>query len=464
MIATDKQYRVTQERIGTFRTALAAAESDTAGPVHVRELYLRSLRSQIEDLEREILEYDELRTGTVTEFDVADLADLPTALIKARIARKLSQTDLADLVGVPPQQIQRWEADGYSRAGLDKLKKIASALRVRISQRVVFEGTAPIAVDDLRRKVAGLGLPIEVFDGVMVPITVNDDIQVIDEIDERMERLLGFGAALATQDATGFRQSVMRFKLPASAEQERTRAYAAYVDGVCSIVGKTIGREAAALPQDWRKMRELLFPDGILKLHAAIRKCWDLGIGVITLDDPVAFHGSCWRREARTVVVLKQPFLDPARWLFDLLHELYHAAVAPEGDDFIVVEADETSPERRDSQEEKRASRFAALIMLNGRVKELTDLVSERAGNHVERMKRATVDVASEMGVPPGVLANQMAHRLAASGHNWWGTAAGLQQREGDPRETVRLVFAERANLAGLDRVERSIVAQSMGV
>ncbi len=464
MIATDRQYRVTQDRLATFRTALVTAEADMTGPAPLRELRLRSLRSQVEDLERQIEEYDELCAGSITEFEVADLAGLPTALVKARIARKLSQTDLAELIRVQPQQIQRWENDGYSRAGLDKLKKIADALRVRISQRVIFESTAPITVSDLRRKVVGLGLPTEVFDHVMVPKAANDDVQVTDEIDERMERLLGFGTILAVRGEANFRQSVMRFKLPASAEQDRTRAYAAYVDGLCSIVGKTIGCEAKAFPQNWREMRVLLFPDGNLDLRGAIDKCWELGVGVITLDDPVAFHGSCWRREARTVVVLKQPFLDPARWLFDLLHELYHAAVAPAGEDFVVVEADETAPERRESQEERRANRFAALIMLNGQVEELTDLVSKRAGGSVERMKRATIDVAAERGVPVGVLANQMAHRLAVSGHNWWSTAAGLQQREGDPREMIRSVFVERANLSGLDRVERDIIAQSMGV
>ena len=47
----------------------------------------------------------------------------PTALIEARIAAKLTQRQLAKRIGVAEQQIQRWEANGYSGVNLTRLQE-----------------------------------------------------------------------------------------------------------------------------------------------------------------------------------------------------------------------------------------------------------------------------------------------------------------------------------------------------
>ena len=57
------------------------------------------------------------------------VAELPATLIKARIARGLSQKDLADRIGLKEQQIQRYEATDYASASLTRIKEFVSALR-----------------------------------------------------------------------------------------------------------------------------------------------------------------------------------------------------------------------------------------------------------------------------------------------------------------------------------------------
>ena len=59
------------------------------------------------------------------------VADLPSILIKARIAQGLSQRDLAERVGVKEQQIQRYEATDYASANLARLKEVAAVFRVK---------------------------------------------------------------------------------------------------------------------------------------------------------------------------------------------------------------------------------------------------------------------------------------------------------------------------------------------
>ena len=76
------------------------------------------MRAQAEDLRAEIAEYELLRSGAVSTFEASSLAELPTLLVKARIARGWTQRDLADALGVAEQQMQRYEATGYRAASL----------------------------------------------------------------------------------------------------------------------------------------------------------------------------------------------------------------------------------------------------------------------------------------------------------------------------------------------------------
>lgn len=57
-------------------------------------------------------------------------------IIHARIARGLSQRELANLVGLKEQQIQRYESEKYSSASLNRLREIAKALNLSITEIV----------------------------------------------------------------------------------------------------------------------------------------------------------------------------------------------------------------------------------------------------------------------------------------------------------------------------------------
>lgn len=54
--------------------------------------------------------------------------ELPQALVKARIALRLSQKDLADRPGMKEQQIQRYESTDYQSASMSRLLDDVQAL------------------------------------------------------------------------------------------------------------------------------------------------------------------------------------------------------------------------------------------------------------------------------------------------------------------------------------------------
>lgn len=61
------------------------------------------MHAQAEDLQAELEEYEQLRSGRVSTFEGLALADLATLLVKARIARGWSQRQLAERLGVAEQ-------------------------------------------------------------------------------------------------------------------------------------------------------------------------------------------------------------------------------------------------------------------------------------------------------------------------------------------------------------------------
>ena len=132
MIKNERQYRITKAQANGFARTLQNLRESSGPAEGVHPLIARvqeeALRSQLDDLEHEMREYESLRSGAFQFNDLSSVAEIPTVLIKARIARGLSQKNLADRVGVKEQQIQKYEATDYASASLSRVKEVASAL------------------------------------------------------------------------------------------------------------------------------------------------------------------------------------------------------------------------------------------------------------------------------------------------------------------------------------------------
>ena len=94
--------------------------------------------SQRDELREELERYDDLRSGRVAQRTLRSLRELPIALIEARIAARLTQRELAKRLGVPEQQVQRWEANSYSGVAIDRLQEIADALQLQMLETVTY--------------------------------------------------------------------------------------------------------------------------------------------------------------------------------------------------------------------------------------------------------------------------------------------------------------------------------------
>ena len=139
MIKNERQYRITQARVEEFGQAIAQSEHERrTSKLHpkLHQAQADALRSQLQTLERELREYDELRSGRRKVLTYASFDELPKALVQARIARGWTQKDLADRLGLDEQKIQDYEATDYQRASLARIREVVHALKIEIREEV----------------------------------------------------------------------------------------------------------------------------------------------------------------------------------------------------------------------------------------------------------------------------------------------------------------------------------------
>jgi ribosome-binding protein aMBF1 (putative translation factor) len=118
---------------------LEAFSSQSAGDrkTHPRLIKAQAdaLRSQLDSLRGELREYEDMKTGETPPPDLSYIAAVAQNLVRARIASGLSQKELAERLGMPEQQIQRYEATEYESVSLARIMEIAKALQPAKSRK-----------------------------------------------------------------------------------------------------------------------------------------------------------------------------------------------------------------------------------------------------------------------------------------------------------------------------------------
>lgn len=477
MIKNDRQYRITKAQAERFESALADVTEKKGVQPAIQRAQEAAVRSQLAELEQELQVYESLKAGLVTDFRVESISDFPRVLIQARVARGLTQKELADKLGLKEQQIQRYESSDYSSASMARLQEVADALEVRFGDELVLnlDNTSPEhffadlkSVGVEKRFALTRLLPQSL--GAKLARELGADASDSDVAQARV--ILGrifqwspsevFGNAPLRLDPAIAGQA--RFKLAARVHEGRMIAYTAYAWYLASVLTKACaGLPKRSISLDWQDFRHSILDQyGEVSFQSALRYAWDLGVIIVPLADPGVFDAACWRISGRNVVALKQSVRSQARWLFDLLHELHHAAKNPDDLWLSVIEFENSLLERKELPEEEEAHEFAGNVILAGRAEELTALCVARSKGRVPLLKRSVLEVAASESVPVDALANYLAFRLSLQGINWWGAATNLQVQAVDPFDIARDELLKHANLDLLDEVERDLVSQSL--
>lgn len=143
MIKDESQYEFSQEWIEKFKKSMAAMERDEEAK---RKDFLKwdagrgALQCHVDKLEAEIAEYERLMncdTSQSIEITVDNLTELPFALIKARMAAKITQQELAEIIGIDPERIKQCEDKNYQCASFIEIIEVSAALGVEFKTAVM---------------------------------------------------------------------------------------------------------------------------------------------------------------------------------------------------------------------------------------------------------------------------------------------------------------------------------------
>ena len=138
MIRNENEYREAVTRLGEEQKRMEAqkAELEKMGlsPADVKRA-IDPFQSFHLQLQEEVESYQRLKRGEFEE--IWNLQGLGQLLIAARIAKGLSQRQLADKLGVHESQVSRDERNEYHGVTLDRAARILEVLGVELRSTVV---------------------------------------------------------------------------------------------------------------------------------------------------------------------------------------------------------------------------------------------------------------------------------------------------------------------------------------
>jgi len=131
MIKNERQYRIAKANLDKWLTTLAQLKNEPLAnaPKWVLAEQLKSAEEQVRQLQAELKDYDDTASGAKKLPSPSLVSDVPSLLIAWRIARHLTQKQLAERAGLNENLLQKYEAENYGCASYNTIAHIARILQ-----------------------------------------------------------------------------------------------------------------------------------------------------------------------------------------------------------------------------------------------------------------------------------------------------------------------------------------------
>lgn len=175
MIRNDSEYKRVLQQIEEARAhyhAQKASFQEQGVPADSAELVLQATDTFILGLQEDAQNYDRAKRGELAPLH--DLRHIGHWLISARIAKRLSQKELADRLSVSEAQVSRDERNEYSRISVERAQTILDSMGVEFqiteqsqrrakveSEPYIIPLTEPVPIDFAANFRAGKNLSSE---------------------------------------------------------------------------------------------------------------------------------------------------------------------------------------------------------------------------------------------------------------------------------------------------------------
>jgi len=466
MIKNTLEYRITEDRIVEFELAIQELIKNRNQMDQIMfDLHKDSLESQVIEMKENIQEYKDLKKSKKA-FLINNIEDIFYVLIKARIASGYTQEEMAKELKLDLDTYMKYENNNFEGVEIAYIAKLIEVLKLETSPDI--DALISVSKNDLIRKISDTGLNSNflmkrIYPERLSEISDTGLLNLLSSIQKifkfKLKDLLN-----NTQLSLNIPNLQVKYKLPESANKNDVEIYTSYAYYIAELALKATDhlqiKDIPNNPKDFYFAVQTIYGD--INFENVLRFTWDLGICVLPLNDNGMFHGAFWRRGGRNVIVLKQKVRQESRWLFDLLHELWHAAQEPEKEERTIIDFEDENQLLEHEKEERVANKFAANIVLSGKAEYLVQQCIDRSNGKIPYLKKVVQEVANEENVPVGGLANYLARRLSLQNQNWWGVANNLQTGEQNPWELCRDVFFENIDLDALDESEQLLLSNAL--
>lgn len=133
MIKNDRQYEYTKRKLREFEEDLKAIRKKYSSDKNKVGLLSQGYVEHIAQLKVEIEEYEKMKKVPLPKIlRVHNLDEISRQIVRLRLARGLTQAELAIRIGCKQSDISRLEREDYHGYTIGQLKKIAASLNVEI--------------------------------------------------------------------------------------------------------------------------------------------------------------------------------------------------------------------------------------------------------------------------------------------------------------------------------------------
>ncbi len=435
-----------------------------------------------------VIPWDKIRIRTDTRFakDAAQKAEENSRLIGIRLKSlreksNIKSLDLAERAGVTPQTITRIEK-GHTDVSFVTLRKLLAAMGYSLKDLANQElDTTKIenvtTFQFIIKKLSEIGIDSSLINKI-IPQEIRSRINnlkdtlpelVQSEISTYLSRVFDLNINdIWNNQALIIKNTPVQlayFKTPAKGNINQIRAYSHYAYYLANVVSKINTKTPKSeYPGDIEEFKKIFYKAyNALSLENLINFIWDLGISVIPLDDQGVFHGASWNINDKHVVILKQRNNSHARWIFDLLHELYHVFAHLESANTSVIETEELNPfGNNDTPEELEANSFANQFIFGNRSEEIALVALQKANYKTELLKKSVKEIADFEKIGADFIANYLAFRLQFSGQNWWGTAHSFQISDPSPFTIAASILKSRISIQKLNPIDKNLLSSAL--
>lgn len=143
MIKTPREYEETQKRLveaKAFAKAQRAALEQAGMSAKHLALVMTPLLAMHEQLEGKLLWYEQARRGEIRP--IPSLSSIGLSLIALRIARGLTQRQLAERLGINEAQVSKDERNEYHGISVERAQRVLDALDGEVTVSVRLQASA----------------------------------------------------------------------------------------------------------------------------------------------------------------------------------------------------------------------------------------------------------------------------------------------------------------------------------